>query len=161
MRLSSLPTTATILSLSTLTSARIIGLAAPSTITPSTPFNITLLTENYIQSVADIAVAWGFQIPTSANPTGYPYTLGSFANSSYLGPNKSNVLENVTVEASVPATLETGKDVVLGVAVMSLYGASAGPVTTGWNVTIHVGENEGDGEVVASREQGWTENGGC
>ena len=156
MRLSTLATT---LSTSSLASARIIGLAAPATLTPNAPFTLTLLTENYIQSVSDIAVAWGFQFPTANNPTGFPYTLGSFANSSYLGPQKSNTLSNVTVDAVAPGTLEKGKDVVLGVAVMSLYGASGGPVTTGWNVTVHVGE-EGEG-VVASREQGWTENGSC
>jgi hypothetical protein len=142
-----------------LASARIIGLAAPSTLTPNTTFSLTLLTENYIQSVADVAVAWGFQTPTANNPTGYPLTLGSFTNSSYLGPEKSNTLENVTVEATVPAGLEAGKDSVLSVAVMSLYGASGGPITTAWNVTVHIGEG-GEG-TVASREVGWRENGDC
>lgn len=158
MRFSTLATT---LSASSLASARIVGLAAPSTVTPNTPFTITLLTENYIQSVADIAVAWGFQTPTENNPTGYPYTLGSFTSSSYLGPEKSNTLTNVTVDAVVPATLEKGKDVVLGVAVMSLYGASGGPVTFGWNVTVHVGDEADEQDLVASREIGWRENGDC
>jgi hypothetical protein len=149
----------TALALLPLASARIIGLSAPSTLTPNTTFPLTLLTETYIQSVSDIAVAWGFQTPTTNNPTGYPLTLGRFTNSSYLGPDKSNTLENVTIEASVPAGLEVGSDVVLGIAVMSLYGASGGPITQGWNVTVHVGEG-GEGDV-ESREVGWRENGDC
>lgn len=63
---------ATLLS-ATLTSARIIGLSSPSTLAPNTPFTFNLTTENYIQSVSDVAVAWGFQIPTETNPTGYSY----------------------------------------------------------------------------------------
>lgn len=157
MRTSTLLTT---LTSSSLASARIIGLAAPATLTPNTSFALTLLTENYIQSVADVAVAWGFQTPTENNPTGFPYTLGSFANSAYLGPEKSNTLQNVTIDVTAPATLEKGKDVVLGVAVMSLYGASGGPITQAWNVTVHVGE-EASGDLVASREVGWRENGDC
>jgi hypothetical protein len=147
---------------STLASARIIGLSAPSSLTPNGTFTFTLLTENYIQSVADVAVAWGFQRVTPANPTGYPYTLGSFTNSSYLGPTKSNTLTNVTVDAIVPAALgdESWKgDVVFSVAVMSLYGASGSPSTAGWNVTVKVGDGE-DGGVVSSTERGWIENAG-
>jgi hypothetical protein len=63
----------------------------------------------------------------------------------------------------VPAALgdESWKgDVVFSVAVMSLYGASGGPSTAGWNVTVKIGEGEGSG-VVSSEETGWVENGGC
>jgi hypothetical protein len=147
----------------TLASARIIGLSAPPTLTPNSTFTFTLLTENYIQSVADVAVAWGFQRATPVNPNGYPYTLGSFTDSSYLGPEKSNTLTNVTVDAIVPSALgdESWKgDVVFSVAVMSLYGASGGLSTAAWNVTVKVGESE-DGGAVSSRESGWVENGEC
>jgi hypothetical protein len=147
--------------LPTLASARIIGLSTPSILTPSSPFNITLLTENYIQSVSDIAVAWGFQTPTAAYPKGYPFTLGSFGNSSYLGPKNSNTLKNVTIEAVVPEDLVEGQDQVFGVAVMSLYGASGGPLTQGWNVTVKIGGGQESAEVVESREVGWRENGDC
>jgi hypothetical protein len=150
--------------LSTLASARITGLSAPSTLAPNSTFSFTLLTTNYVQSVSDVAVAWGFQLPTASNPTGFPYTLGSFANSSYLGPEKSNVLTNVSVEATVPEELEgeayMGKDVVFSVAVMSLYGASAGPVTQSWNVTVKIGEEEGC-EVVESQGEGWKQSASC
>jgi len=54
-------------------SARITGFSAPSTLAPNTTFTFNLTTENYIQSVADVAVSWGFQLPTEANPTGYVF----------------------------------------------------------------------------------------
>ena len=148
--------------LSSLTTARIIGISLPSTLAPNSTFPLTLLTQNYIQSVSDIAVAYGFQLPTSANPTGYPYTLGAFTGSAYLGPSKSNTLVNVTVEARVPEGLSGeswyGKDVVFSTGVYSLYGASGGPTVTGWNVTVRIGEVTG-GEALSSMEQGWVENG--
>jgi hypothetical protein len=150
MRLSTLIST---ISLTSLTSARIIGLAAPSTLTPNSTFTLTLLTENYIQSVSDIAVVWGYQTPTPTNPQGYPYTLGRFANSSYLGPESSNTLENVTIQAVVPEGLEEGEQV-LGVAVMSLYGASSGPVTFGWNVTVKVRGGQDDEDLLSSTVEG-------
>jgi hypothetical protein len=150
--------------LSTAASARIIGLSAPSTLGVNSTFNFTLLTENYIQSVADIAVAYGFQLPTTANPTGFPYTLGAFTNSSYLGPLKSNTLTNVSMESVVPDGLDNdawkGKDVVFSVAVMSLYGASGGPVTQSWNVTVQIGEETSD-DLVASEGNGWKQTGSC
>lgn len=146
-----------------LASARIIGIAAPSTLAPNSTFVLTLLTENYIQSVADIAVAWGFTLPTIANPTGYPYSLGSFSDSAYLGPSKSNTLTNFTVEGVVPYGLEDeawyGKDVVLSTGVYSLYGASGGPTVTGFNITVKI-RGETSGELVKSEGFGWIENGG-
>jgi hypothetical protein len=157
MRASTL--TSTLLTAS-LASARIIGLSTPASLVPNQPFTITLLTENYIQSVSDVAVAWGYQLPTSANPTGYPYTLGAFTGSSYLGPDKSNTLSNVTVDATAPEALGGDSwrgDVVFSVAVMSLYGASGTPSTTSWNVTVKVGETGVEGEV-SSTETGWVEN---
>jgi hypothetical protein len=150
-------TLASTLAIFSVTTARIVGVSTPSTLTPNSTFPITLIAENYIQSVSEIAVAWGFAGPSSASA----YTLGRFTNSSYLGPEKSNTLTNVTIEATVPASLEVGKDMVLSVAVFSLYGASGGPITQAWNVTVHVGEGQDQGDVVASRELGWKECGGC
>lgn len=153
MRFSTVASTLTTFSLA---SARIVGVSTPSTLTPNSTFTITLLSENYSQSVSEVAVAWGFQVPTNANPSGYPYTLGRFTNSSYLGPEKSNTAGNVSIEATVPGSLQIGQDVVFSVAVMSLYGASGGPITQGWNVTVHVGETD----AVSSKEVGWKETTG-
>ncbi|OAG02346.1 uncharacterized protein CC84DRAFT_1009733 [Paraphaeosphaeria sporulosa] len=129
-----------------LTTARLTGLAAPSTLAPSSPFNLTLITENYIQSVADVSIAWGFSLAP-----GYPLTLGSFTSSSYLGPDKSNQLENVTIAATAPAELEEwkGKEVVLAGSLFSLYGASGSPSLTNFNVTILVGDETSE-ELIRS-----------
>jgi hypothetical protein len=81
MRISTLATTLSTLSL---TSARIVGIAAPAILTPNTTFTLTLITENYQQAVSDIAVAWGFTLPNAGNPTGFPYSLGAFTGSACL-----------------------------------------------------------------------------
>jgi hypothetical protein len=138
-----------------LASARITGIQAPSTIAPNSTFSLTLLTENYIQSVADISVAWGYSLAP-----GYPGTLGSFISSEYLGPSKSNTLENITISATVPEALSgaayAGKDLLLSAAVYSLYGASNGPVVQAFNVTVKVGEkSEG---TVESEGSAWIMN---
>ncbi|KAF2439697.1 hypothetical protein P171DRAFT_109422 [Karstenula rhodostoma CBS 690.94] len=134
MRTTTLLTT---LASATLTTARLTGIAAPSTLTLSQPFNLTLVTENYIQSVADISIAWGYQ-----PAPGYPFSLGAYPSSEYLGPNKSNQLDNVTISTTAPAGLKewSGKEVVLSASLFSLYGASAGPSVTNFNVTVKVGE---------------------
>lgn len=146
--------TATLATLSA-ASARIIGIEAPSTLAPNSTFNLTLLTENYIQSVADISVAWGYQITP-----GYPQSLGSFAQSAYLGPNKSNTLENITVQATVPEGLASDTyngSLLLSAGVTSLYGASAGPVVAGFNVTVKIGEETSE-ETVKSDGFAWNIN---
>lgn len=139
------------LSTAALSSARLVGVAAPSTLAPSQPFTLTLITENYIQSVADVAVAWGY----SLSP-GFPNSLGSFTSSSYLGPDKSNQLQNVTIAATAPEGLENwqGKEVTLSASLYSLYGASGGPSVTNFNVSVTVGEETG-GEVVRSDGFTW------
>jgi hypothetical protein len=76
MRISTLTPFLTTLSL---TSARLIGISAPSTLAPNSTFTLTLLSEGYIQTVADIAVAWGFNLLP-----GYPGSLGGYADSAYV-----------------------------------------------------------------------------
>ncbi|KAJ4985160.1 hypothetical protein SVAN01_09387 [Stagonosporopsis vannaccii] len=152
MRFTSLAAALTSLSAA---SARIIGIEAPSTLAPNSTFTLTLLTENYIQTVADISVAWGYSVAP-----GYPTALGSFAQSAYLGPDKSNTLENITVQATVPEGLAADAwngSVVLSAGVTSLYGASAGPVVMGFNVTVKVGAETG-GETVQSDGVAWNIN---
>lgn len=141
-----------------LASARIVGIAAPATIVPGKPFTLTLLTENYIQSVADIAVAWGF-----SPPPGFPYSLGSLASSAYLGPDKSNTLENVTLEVTAPAGLsgvQKDEKAVLSAGVYSLYGASSGPTVLNANVTVNVGDQVSE-ETVRSNGFVWGTAGEC
>ncbi|KAF2247751.1 hypothetical protein BU26DRAFT_353122 [Trematosphaeria pertusa] len=141
----------TALSASALSSARIIGIAAPSTLAPSQPYNLTLITENYIQAVADIAVAWGL-----APSPGYPFTLGSYSSSAYLGPDKSNTLTNVTIPATAPEALQNwmGKEMLLSAGVYSLYGVSGSVSMANFNVTVMVGEETG-AELVRSTGFVW------
>jgi hypothetical protein len=68
-------------SLATLSTAKIVGVAVPSTIRPGDGFNAIILTENYIQSVLDIAVGFGV-----APGAGYGGDLGTVLGSFYLGP---------------------------------------------------------------------------
>ncbi|KAK5696020.1 hypothetical protein LTR97_008440 [Elasticomyces elasticus] len=63
-------------------SARIAGIAAPSSIVAGSDFTITIITENYIQSVLDVSAAFGF------TGTVFPDSLGSYLTSVYLGPSK-------------------------------------------------------------------------
>lgn len=152
MRFTSLAAALTSLSAA---SARIIGIEAPSTLAPNSTFNLTLLTENYIQPVADISVAWGY----SLSP-GYPASLGAFTQSSYLGPNKSNTLENITVEATVPVDLDSDSwngSLTLSAGVYSLYGASSGPSVAGFTVTVQIGDETSE-ETVQSNGTAWNVN---
>ncbi|KAF3003183.1 hypothetical protein E8E13_009383 [Curvularia kusanoi] len=149
-------TLATSLAAASAASARVVGISAPATLAPNSTFTLTLLTENYIQSVADISVAWGYSLAP-----GYPTTLGSFVQSAYLGPNKSNTLQNVTVQATVPAGLANeaykGKELVLNAGVYSLYGASSSATVAGFNVTVEVGEETSE-DVVSSKGTAWNVN---
>ncbi|KAG9193025.1 hypothetical protein G6011_03060 [Alternaria panax] len=150
-------TLATALTSATLASSRLTGIAAPSTLAPNSTFTLTLLSEGYINAVADVAVAWGFDIAP-----GYPGSLGGFTGSAYLGPEKSNQgQDNVTITATVPeglaGELYAGMEVLLNAGIYSLYGASGGLTVTGFNVTVKIGEATG-GEIVQSEGQAWIQN---
>ena len=63
--------------------ARIVGLAGPSQITPGSTIDVTLITENYIQSVADISAAFAL------SPNNFPGALGfDFLGDFFIGPSK-------------------------------------------------------------------------
>ena len=62
-------------------SARIEGIAVPETIKPGDGFNAHIITANYIQSVYDVAIAFGV-----APNAGFPGALGTVMGSYYLGP---------------------------------------------------------------------------
>jgi hypothetical protein len=68
-------------SLLSLTTARIVGISVPETIQPGGGFNAIIETENYIQSVYDVAIVFGV-----APGAGYPGELGNVMDSFYLGP---------------------------------------------------------------------------
>jgi Nis1 family len=72
---------AALASVVSLTSARIVGISVPETIKPGDGFNLYIQTENYIQSVYDVAIAVGV-----APGAGNPQSLGTVMDSFYLGP---------------------------------------------------------------------------
>ncbi|KAJ0336223.1 hypothetical protein COL922a_008245 [Colletotrichum nupharicola] len=122
-------------SLFALANARIYGIAFPETVKAGDQVNAIIETENYIQSVQDVAVAFGIALEASA----YPGTLSTVIGSFYLGPEKSNVLDNITETVTIPADLAAGTYVV-SAGVYSLYGASSSTTLTNYNVTITVGD---------------------
>ena len=69
-----------------ITSALITGIEVPEVVAPNTTVRIKIVTANYIQTVADIAMAFGlsYQPAVPANQTVGTYLLGS----TYLGPGK-------------------------------------------------------------------------
>ncbi|KAK5135456.1 hypothetical protein LTR08_005244 [Meristemomyces frigidus] len=116
------PTTLTALSLLGAASARIVGIAAPSQIAPNSDFTITIITENYIQSVLDISAVFGL------TNTPYPGYLGNVLTSTYLGPLQSNILTNISVDVTLPSEATSGYS--LTAAITSIYGASSEVTTT-------------------------------
>ncbi|TKA61562.1 hypothetical protein B0A55_11026 [Friedmanniomyces simplex] len=113
-------------------SARIVGIAASSIIAAGSSFSITIITENYIQSVLDISAAFGLTSDV------YPDSLGSYLTSVYLGPTESNILTNVSVPASVPSSYPVGSSYHLIAAITSLYGAGYSPTTTLFDLSVTI-----------------------
>ncbi|KAE9963925.1 hypothetical protein EG328_010948 [Venturia inaequalis] len=140
-------------SLLSLASARIVGFSVPKTIRPGEGFSAVIHTENYIQSVQDIAIAFGV-----TPGVGYPGSLGTTLESFYLGPSmssspslalqslekpslaptQSNIVSNITKYfTTVPKTLTPGA-ATLSAQLYSLYGASSSGVLSNYNVSITV-----------------------
>lgn len=67
-------------------SARIVGIAVPETVAPGSTVVAKIVTQNYIQAVYDVAVAFGF-----APGEGFPESLGQVIGSSYIGPSASSI----------------------------------------------------------------------
>ncbi|CAG8971794.1 hypothetical protein HYALB_00001903 [Hymenoscyphus albidus] len=118
-----------------LSAARIYGIAVPTTIAPGIPFTLQVLTQNYIQTVYDIAIAIGIQ----PSP-GHPKTLGTVLTTAYLGPEKSNIITPLNYTLTIDPRTPKGTNFTIVASLMSLYGVSSGPVLGFWNQTVAVGE---------------------
>ncbi|KAG4440363.1 hypothetical protein IFR05_004156 [Cadophora sp. M221] len=114
-------------------SARIIGFEAPRTIAAGESFTVSLLTENYIQSVFDVAAAFGI---ATGN---FPADLGILVGSGYIGPDLSNRVEKLNFTVSTFENTVHGP-AVLSASVFSLYGVAYGPVLVPFNVSVTVGD---------------------
>jgi Nis1 family len=127
--------TSTALFLSTLissSSAIITGVSTTSTVYAYNPFTVTLTTADYIQSVYDVAVAFGV-----APGAGVPDSLGNVMSAAFLGPSQSNILTPITFDVTLPAGTTNGEHM-LTAAVYSLWGAEYEPRVTEFNTTITV-----------------------
>ncbi|KAK4950799.1 hypothetical protein LTR10_010792 [Elasticomyces elasticus] len=113
-------------------SARIAGIAAPSSVVAGSEFTITIITENYIQSVLDVSAAFGF------TGTIFSDSLGSYLTSVYLGPSQSNILTNISVSANVPASYAAATSYHLTAAITSLYGAAYSPTITLFDLPVSI-----------------------
>jgi hypothetical protein len=80
-----------------LTTARITGFSAPSTVAPGAPVGTHLRGRGYIQSVQNVAAAFGIAPPDSY----YRGTLGTLMGERFLGPGK--VFQNTSVPICVKA----------------------------------------------------------
>ena len=72
------------LSLLSVASARIYGIAAPSQVAAGSTVKLEILTQDFIQSIQDVAIAFGIQ--GASHPA--PDSLGTYLSSRYLGPGQ-------------------------------------------------------------------------
>ncbi|KAF4472719.1 secreted NIS1 [Fusarium albosuccineum] len=117
-----------------LTEARIVGIKVPKTIKPGDEFEAVIISENYIQSVYDVAIAFGY-----VNGKGYPGTLGPVADSFYIGPDESNQLHSFNKTLTIPKEAQKGQGLVTA-SLFSIYGASGSPTLSNYNVTVTFGD---------------------
>ncbi|KAI8668276.1 hypothetical protein NCS55_00852800 [Fusarium keratoplasticum] len=133
-------------SLLALTEARIVGISVPKTIKPGEDFEAIIISENYIQSVYDVAIAFGY-----SPGKGFPGSLGQVADSFYLGPDESNQLHNFNKTIKIPTDAVKGEGLVTA-SLFSLYGAASAPTLSNYNVSVTFGDKTSK-EYKASNSQ--------
>ncbi|KAH6885939.1 hypothetical protein B0T10DRAFT_563920 [Thelonectria olida] len=114
--------------------AHINGISVPATIRPGDTFNVVVLSSNWIQSSYDVAIAFGY-----ATGAGFPSSIGTVANSFYLGPTKSNQIRNFNETITIPSTVPKGKGVI-SASLFTLIGAVESPTLANWNVSVTFGD---------------------
>jgi Nis1 family len=127
-----------------LSQAIITGISVPATIKPGDGFNAYINTADYIQSVYDVAVAFGV-----APGAGYQGALGQVIDSFYLGPEQSNVVQPIPKWVTMSSTVQQGQAIV-SAAVFSLYGAADAQTLTTYNVTVTIGDATSTNYVTSS-----------
>ena len=133
--------------------ARITGFYAPKSVAVDSTVKLQIRGEDYIQSIQDVAIAFGIQ--HGKHPT--PESLGTLLGSKYLGPGKhpagspdrqkltvlvdnSNVDGNITASVHIPSGTQEGKTTVTA-SLFSLLGALYNPDLDTFQVTVNVGES--------------------
>ncbi|EWY91625.1 hypothetical protein FOYG_08673 [Fusarium oxysporum NRRL 32931] len=117
-----------------LAEARITGIKVPKEIAVGEPFEAIIVRENYIQSVFDSSIVFGY-----APESQYPGTIGQVANSFALGEKESNKVEPLKKKLTIPEGATKGKGLVTA-ALLSIYGASGSPTISEYNVTVTFGD---------------------
>ncbi|KAK8159499.1 hypothetical protein IWX90DRAFT_488952 [Phyllosticta citrichinensis] len=122
-----------LVSLASLASARITGITLPTKIGVNEVFNVTIKSENYIQSIADIAFAFGVIQPQYADAG----SLGMYlVGESFLGPTFSNQISDFIVPVGpIPDNVPKG-ETLFNAALFSLLGSRFAPTTFIWNATV-------------------------
>ncbi|PHH64708.1 hypothetical protein CDD82_1745 [Ophiocordyceps australis] len=120
--------------LAALANARINGIAVPDTIRPGEGFNAIIRSSNYIQTVFDVAIVFGYH-----QGPDYPPSLGSLADSLCLGADQSNQLNDFKKWVFIPSSAPKGPGTVTA-SLMSLYGASHTPVLASYSVNVTFGD---------------------
>lgn len=77
---------APVLALTAFVNAKIYGIAAPRTVAVGSTVKLEIIAEDYIQSIQDVAIAFGIQPASHAVPD----ALGTLLSSKYLGPGRSS-----------------------------------------------------------------------
>ncbi|KYK61831.1 hypothetical protein DCS_02975 [Drechmeria coniospora] len=113
---------------------RITGIAIPSTIRPGDAFNVTVYSENFIQSVFDVALTFGY-----AAGNGYPGSLGTVITSVCLGKDQSNQPRDFTKLITMPTDAPRGRAVVKA-SLTSLIGVVSSPQQIMFNVSVTLGD---------------------
>ena len=132
--------------LTSTTSARIVGIAAPKTVAVDSTVKLEIIGEDYIQSIQDVAIAFGIQHGTKPTPD----SLGTLLNSKYLGPDDSNVDGNITAYVHIPSGTPKGKTTLTG-SLFSLLGALYSPNIDNFQLTTTVGDHTSS-EYVSSNQ---------
>ncbi|GKU00935.1 signal peptide-containing protein [Fusarium langsethiae] len=116
-----------------LAEARITGIKVPKEIAAGESFEAIVVRENYIQSVFDSSIVFGY------SPDPYPGTIGQVLDSVALGKAESNKIEELKVKLTIPDSVGKGEGVV-SAALLSVYGASGSPTLSEYNVTVTIGD---------------------
>ncbi|KAI5282619.1 hypothetical protein KEM54_002688 [Ascosphaera aggregata] len=125
-------------------SARIDAFTVPKTIKAGEEFEVTLVSHGYIQSMYEIAAAFGlssFQSGSYASQS-----LQIYLDSVYLGPETSNTYDNYTFPIIVPKDTKNGV-YAFTIGLFELVGALNSPSAGTMSANVTVGDKT-SGELV-------------
>ncbi|KAI5302488.1 hypothetical protein KEM56_000654 [Ascosphaera pollenicola] len=127
-------------------SARIDAFRVPQTVKPGDTFSVTLVGHNYIQTMYEVAAAFGISSHTYGS---YPGTLPTVLDSVYLGPEKSNTIDSYDFPVTIPENTEKG-DYTFTVGMFELIGALNSPNAGYMSTNFTVGDETSDNIIVGT-----------